>query len=100
VSDAARELFLLVGADKDELLAGIFGRVAVLDRIKRSLSPDEKRVSETGRRLRDMISRDPVAPSGAVVGRLAELIEWPRERDLLFLADDLKEDRRCGITTT
>jgi hypothetical protein len=95
------ELFLLVGADRDELRAGI---VSVKPRPRLLSSsrelPAEGSDSDIVRFLRLGISKEPLPPSGAVVGRRLEPCERVIEWFLLLAPEDFKDDRRSGITTT
>lgn len=70
VSDAALELFLLVGADKEELRGGISGRVIPRPLEFVALEPEMEDIeSDVVSFFRRGGSQEPVLPSGAVVGR-------------------------------
>jgi hypothetical protein len=98
VRDAVLELFLLVGADKEELRAGTGGRPKVEPFV--SLFSGKGRKSNTTRLPRPEMSTEPLPWAGAVVGRRLESCERVRDWFLLLEAEDFREDRRSGITTT
>ena len=98
--DAALELFLLVGADNDELLAGVLGRRAQLNRFPSFEHVEEGIDSDMVRCFCRGMSKYPIPLSGAVVGRRLEHKERALEWFLLLELEDLREDRRSGMITT
>jgi len=103
VRDTALELSLVVGADKEDLLAGILGRPVMLLLLRFEALQSVGIVgkdSDIVRRRLGGISKGPVPTSGAVVGLLADFVERVSEWFLLLHVGVLKDDRLWGITTT
>lgn len=80
VSDAVLELFLLVGADREDFLTGIRGAVVPLFRFKalKFLGRAENDSDIARGRLWET-SNEPVPASGAVVGLLPDFVERASE---------------------